>query len=151
MVDIDYLLATTLATPGMHIAALDGPLATAEALSNGRLLFRFRNSTPKSTDEIASIWTPNYEPGTFVSLKHAADTFPEGGLTGFQRWFKSRCVLSRTDAISQHHGQDEIWRKFAACFEVLGSVIHYEPIWRAFLRRLMSLLAADGVSWVELR
>jgi adenosine deaminase CECR1 len=34
---------------------------------------------------------------------------------------------------------------------VINNIIHYEPIWRAFLRRLMTLLAADGVYWAEIR
>ena len=62
-----------------------------------------------------------------------------------------RCTITRTDAVAQHHGVDEIWAKFGRCFRIVNSVVHYEPIWRAFLRRLMSLLAADGVRWAELR
>jgi adenosine deaminase CECR1 len=55
------------------------------------------------------------------------------------------------DSHEQHHGIDAIWRKFAKCFIVVATIIHYEPMFRAFLRRLMSQLKSDGVNWVELR
>src|SRR3569833_2655949 len=38
-----------------------------------------------------------------------------------------------------------------AGFDVIGATIHYEPIWRAFLRRLMAQLHADGLAWAEVR
>ncbi len=53
--------------------------------------------------------------------------------------------------MAQHHGVDAIWAKFSRCFRIVNSIVHYEPVWRAFLRRLMALLAADGVRWAELR
>ncbi|KAF7514751.1 hypothetical protein G7054_g15036 [Neopestalotiopsis clavispora] len=81
----------------------------------------------------------------------AADAFPEGGRQGFFRWLYSRCSLSRTDAVAQHHGIDEIWSKFFNCFRVVETIIHYEPIFRAFLRRLMRQLKDDGVNYAELR
>lgn len=45
-----------------------------------------------------------------------------GGLLTVDR-LKSRCVLSRTDAVEQHHGPDAIWKKFIGCFGVLGSFL----------------------------
>jgi len=123
------------------------PLTTPEALIDADLAIRFRDPAPAPP----SIWSSSYEVETFVPLTAAAETFPSGGRAGFIAWLKSRCVLSSVDAVEQHHGQAAIWRKFARCFMVLGTMIHYEPIWRGFLWRLMSLLVADGVYWVELR
>jgi adenosine deaminase CECR1 len=130
----------------MHISS-SLALRNPSALVDADLSIRFRNPTPGGP----SIWSPSYQAETFVPLVTAADSFPAGGRPGFIAWLKSRCVLSPRDAVEQHHGQAAIWRKFARCFMVLGTMIHYEPIWRGFLSRLMSLLVADGVYWTELR
>lgn len=120
MVDLDYLLPLVLSTPGMHLSSSTS-LSTPHALENASISIRYRNPLP----ERASIWSPEYQPHSFIPLTTAADTFPSGGRQGFLAWLKSRCVLSATDAVEQHHGQDEIWRKFVGCFVVLGSMIHY--------------------------
>jgi len=120
MVDLDYLLPLVLSTPGMHISS-STPLTSPSALENASISIRFRKPLP----EKPSIWSPEYQPHTFIPLIITASTFPSGGRQGFLAWLKSRCVLSVTDAVEQHHGQDEIWRKFAGCFAVLGSMIHY--------------------------
>lgn len=146
MVDLESLIDLTLKTPGMHISASE-PLTSENALNNADVSVRFRKPTP----EKPSIWTSEYQAKTYVPLVAAADSFTPGGRLGFISWLKSRCVLSPLDGIEQHHGQAEIWRKFARCFVLLATIIHYEPIWRGFLRRMMSLLATDGVYWVELR
>ncbi|KAK0635170.1 hypothetical protein B0T17DRAFT_486108 [Bombardia bombarda] len=150
MVDFDYLLNVVLETPGMHIACPDGALATPAERRDGGVTIRFKKSTT-SAGQSQSVWDAKYEPGTFIPIAKAADEYPDGGRQGFLAWLKSRCVISQTDAVDQHHGLTEIWRKFMGCFAVIGSIIHYEPIWRAFLQRLMSILVADGVYWTEIR
>ncbi|KAI1081167.1 adenosine/AMP deaminase [Whalleya microplaca] len=146
MVDFDYLFETLFATPGMHILA-DQPLTNAKAREDARLLFRFH----KQARTEGNIWGADYKLNTPILLTQAADAYPEGGKAGFLKWLYSRCTISRTDAVSQHHGVDQIWQKFQKCFRVVNSIIHYEPIFRSFLRRLMSLLKADGINWCEVR
>ncbi|KAG5951686.1 hypothetical protein E4U53_002499 [Claviceps sorghi] len=146
MVDFDFLLATLLDTPGMHMSS-DQPLDSASALENAAMSFRYK--AKERTD--GSVWDASYNPGSFILLTKAADDFPNGGRKGFLQWLKSRCTLSTVDSHEQHHGVDAIWRKFTKCFIVVSTIIHYEPIFRAFLQRLMSQLKADGVNWVELR
>ncbi|KAK6950856.1 hypothetical protein Daesc_007384 [Daldinia eschscholtzii] len=146
MVDFDYLFQVLFATPGMHLAA-DQPLTTEKEREAARLTFRFFKN-PRTG---GNLWSPEYKSDTFVPLTQAADAFPEGGKAGFTKWLYGRCTISRTDAVSQHHGVDHIWQKFGKCFRVVGSMIHYEPIFRKFLQRLMSLLKADGINWCELR
>ncbi|KAK3944947.1 adenosine deaminase-related growth factor [Diplogelasinospora grovesii] len=148
MVDFDYLFQVVLETPGMHISSPDSNLATVEARRESHLEIRFQT---KGDDTGMSIWTDDYKPGTFIPLTKAADAFPVAGRAGFLSWLKSRCVISQTEAIEQHHGVAEIWRKFAKCFRTIGAIIHYEPIWRKFLQRLMKLLLDDGIYWVEIR
>lgn len=150
MVDFDYLFDVVLATPGMHVRA-DGHLATEAARQDqGGIAFAFREA--ESPADPASLWSAaHYVPGTFVPLAKAAEAFPDGGRPGFLRFLKKRCTLSETDARTQHHGVNDIWRRFQACFTTVGAMIHYEPIWRKFLRHLMRSLLEDGIYWVEIR
>lgn len=146
MVDFDYLFGVLLDSPGMHFAA-DEPLSNETALANAGVHFRFR----KAETSQKSVWEEGYVPGQFRLLTTAADEFPDGGRTGFLKWLKARCTITLTDSMEQHHGIDAVWRKFASCFVVTNTIIHYEPIFRAFLKRLMSSLLADGIYWIELR
>ncbi|KAK6863909.1 hypothetical protein PG995_000437 [Apiospora arundinis] len=146
MVDFKFLLDILMKEPGMHISA-DAPLTSANALENATLLFRYFK-TERTED---SLWSQDYTPGTFVRITQAADAFPDGARDGFLKWVYSRCTLSRTDAVAQHHGVDEIWTKFYKCFRVVNSFLHHENIYRQFLRRLMRLLKDDGIMYAELR
>ncbi|KAI1107149.1 Metallo-dependent hydrolase [Jackrogersella minutella] len=146
MVDFDFLLDALFATPGMHLAA-DQPLTTDKAREAAKIKFRFFKS-PRTE---GNIWSDDYKEDTPILLTQAADAFPDGGKAGILKWLYGRCAISRTDAISQHHGIDHIWQKFYKCFRVVNSMIHYEPMFRIFLQRLMSLLKADGINWCEIR
>jgi len=148
MVDFGYVFGVLLATPGIHVAAPE-PLSTPAARAETILKFRFRTET--ASDGAGDIWGDDYVPGTFVLLTAAADRFPDGGREGFVRWLRSRCTISQTDSVEQHHGVDEVWQKFIKCFRMVGSIIHYEPIFRAFLQRLMGSLHDDGINWIEMR
>lgn len=145
MVEFDFVLDELLKMPNMHMSS-DRPLDSPEALEQGTPSFRYRHK--QVTDE--SIWDKSYTPDKFILLTKCADDFP-GGRPAFLKWLKSRCTLSLTDSHEQRHGINHIWEKFVQCFVVTATMIHYEPMFRAFLRRLMSLLKADGVNWVELR
>ena len=146
LVDFDHLLDELLGLPGMHMSS-DRALTGPQAREDADIAFRFRAADVADGD----VWGDAYEPGRFLLLTKVADGFPEGGRPGFVAWLKSRCTLSLNDCHEHHHGIDAIWRKFARCFVVTSTIIHYEPMWRSYLRRLMRLLKADGVSWAELR
>ncbi|VUC37453.1 unnamed protein product [Clonostachys rosea] len=146
MVDFDFLLDVLLKSPGMHMSS-DRAITSQGAKDDAGMQFRYREK--ENSD--GSPWTEDYKPGTFLLLTHVADSFPDGGRAGFLKWLKSRCTLGLVDSHEHHHGLDAIWDKFGKCFVVVDSIIHYEPIYRAFLRRLMSVLKNDGVNWAELR
>ncbi|KAI0146169.1 adenosine deaminase-related growth factor [Xylariaceae sp. FL1272] len=146
MVDFDFLFGLLFETPGIHLSA-DQPLTTPAALESAFLNFRFF----KKARTEGNLWEEDYKPSTHILLTQVADAFPDGGKEGFLKWLYSRATISRTEAIEQHHGVDHVWRKFFSCFRVVNSMIHYEPIYRQFLRRLMTLLKADGVNYAELR
>jgi adenosine deaminase CECR1 len=147
MVEFDYLIRELLKLPGVHMSS-DRPLATAAAREDAALSFRYRavevTGGPSVRDEA-------YVPGNFILLTKVADEWPEGGREGFITWLKARCTLSVTDSHEHHHGIDAIWVKFARCFVIVATLIHYEPMFRILLRRMMSSLKADGVNWAELR
>lgn len=149
IVDLDYVFDTLLSEPGMHISSPDASLGTSAAREDAVVNFRF---FAKEKNPSLSIWDDaKYKPGEFVPLKKAADSFPDGGREGWIRWMKSKTTISETDAVEQHHGVDHIWRKFSKCFVIMGTVIHYEPIFRKFLRRMMKQYYEDGVYWGEIR
>lgn len=147
MADFEYLIDELLKLPGMHLSA-NGPLATEAALADAKLVFRYRNQSDLNGKEI---WSTEYKAKSFTLLTEAADSFPNGGRTGFVSWLLSRCMLSMTDSHEQHHGINAIWEKFEKCFSVVGTMTHYEPMVRCLMRRLMTVLKADGINWVELR
>ncbi|PQE19149.1 adenosine deaminase family protein [Rutstroemia sp. NJR-2017a BBW] len=147
MVDFDYLFDVLLATEGMCIRS-DRSLDTEGSREAGRVGFRFRK---KGDAEGASIWSSKYEPDSFVPVADAADAFPNDGRKGFIAWLKSRCTITDTESIEHHHGVDAVWRKFASCFTILNTIIFYEPIFRAFMKRMMQQLLEDGVKWIDLR
>ncbi|KAM3074550.1 hypothetical protein ACMFMG_007980 [Clarireedia jacksonii] len=147
MVDFDYLFDVLLTTEGMCIRS-DRSLDSQRSREVGRVEFRFRK---KGDAEGASIWSSKYETGSFVPVADAADAFPNDSRKGFITWLKSRCTITDTESIEHHHGVDAVWRKFASCFMILNTIIFYEPIFRAFMKRMMQQLFEDGVRWVDLR
>ncbi|KAK3903002.1 adenosine deaminase CECR1-A [Staphylotrichum tortipilum] len=132
LVDLDFLIETALATPGMHLCSPANQLVTAEERREAKLRIRFRS---KANFHASSPWTPDYKPGAFVPLTAAADAFPEGGREGFIAWLGGRCSMDALKLVS----------------ELVDGMIYYEPIWRAFLQCLMANLADEGVRWLELR
>ncbi len=146
MVDFDFLFDQLLTTPGMTIYCAHD-LSTSEKLETGSLRFGYRKSPVTNM----SIWTDNYEPNTAVSVSEAADNFPHGGRPGFIKWLKGRFTITHNESLEHHHGVDAVWRKFQSVFVMVNCIAFYEPIFRAFMRRMMQLLLADGVKWIDLR
>ena len=147
MIDVEWLIDEALGTEGMCMEAGQG-LQSLEAREKGDILFKYAKSLPSST---ASIWSKAYQSGQLVSLKEAAESFPESGCIGFKAWFKDRCTITSQDSLKHHLGFHEIWRKFGQCFPVLNSLIFYEPIFRASIRHMLKELLDDGIRWVDFR
>ncbi|PGH07092.1 hypothetical protein AJ79_06370 [Helicocarpus griseus UAMH5409] len=148
MVDLDWLYRYTLATPGMCFYS-PVPLDSERNRRRAAVQFVFSSAAPKEAG--ASIWTQGYEADTLVEANAAADGFPDGGREGFITWLKERTSIIEQESIEHHLGVDAVWRKFMSAFIILGSIIYYEPILRAFIRKLLETIAEDGVQWVELR
>ena len=166
MVDFDFLFDVLLSEPGMHIHCAK-PLSTPDAMETAPIKFRFlsstsgmlhcytfvehQNSANAATESKVSIWNSDYAPNTPVLAAHAAESFPNGGRTGFLAWLKDRCTITNTESIEHQHGVDAVWRKFSSVFTILNTILFYEPIFKKFMRRMMQQLVADGVKWVDLR
>lgn len=146
MVDFDWLFEVLLAEPGMCIFC-PTPLSTEGERYNGMLAFCFRKNPDTTTD----LWSKDYKGDTPVSVVSAAENFPNGGRKGFLDWLKSRFTITREEATEHKHGVDHVWRRFQSVFSMVNGIEFYEPIFRRFMRRMLTLLNADGVRWVDLR
>lgn len=145
MVDFDFLLEVTFATPGMHIYC-DTDLSTPAKRAMGHVRFRYR----KKEEPATSIWDSGYKLGSYIPLEKAAAEFP-GGKAEFLRYIKDRMTITNMESLEHHHGGDAAWRKFESIFPIVDGMVMYEPIFRAFMQRMMSLSLADGVRWIDLR
>ncbi|KAK5678473.1 hypothetical protein LTS10_008917 [Elasticomyces elasticus] len=146
MGDPDWLIEEAFQTEGMCISA-KMPLDTEEARRSSPFVFQYVKRSVKSGE--TGIWSSEYLSRP-LPLAAAAETFP-GGKTAFIAWFKSRISITHEEAIEHHMGPNAIWRKFLSCFPILSSIQRYEPIFRKFIRRMLTQLHEDGVRWVDIR
>lgn len=145
MVDFDYLVRLVLDTPGMHMySAYD--LSTPQKRETAALSFCYKKTDGKGP----SIWSTDYKSGSFVPVVTAAETFPTGR-SGYIEYLKAKLTITSTESIEHHHGVDAVWRKFASVFVMLNGIVFYEPILRAYIRKMFSQMYADGVKWIDLR
>jgi len=147
MVDLDWLLDEIFRIGGMHIQA-SAPLTTEEAYRHAVISFKWHRA-PVSSD--ASIWSQSYKAGEYIPIEVAADGFPSGGREAFKNFVRSKATITQKESLQHQEGPNEIWSKFQSCFGVIGSMLHYEPIWRGFLPRVFKTLVEDGVQYVDLR
>ena len=147
MIDSDFLVDQVLATPGMVLQASQH-LGTAEARKQASVTFHYSKSSEFAA---SSIWTDSYQPGQLVPATVAADSFPHRGQEGFKAWVVERSTITPDESLNHHHGLDAVWEKFRSCFTILGSMLRYEPIFRASLQRLFHQLRQDGLQWADFR
>jgi adenosine deaminase CECR1 len=148
MVDLEWVIETAIETEGVCICSLGGGLVSEEVRGKAdvRILFQKNGNADGS-----SIWKKGYVSETWVSLKSAAERFPNGGREGFVQWLKNKCTITQEDNVAHHLGVDEIWRKLQGAFRTIAPIEFYEPITRGFIRRFLLTVKEDGVKWVEMR
>lgn len=149
MSSFDLLIDEALKTPNMCISA-DAPLSSAKALEAVPFIFRHWSGI-ESSDESTDLWSEAYTPNKLLPITKAADSFPNGGREAFKTWVKSRITITEEESLRHHLGQNQIWRKMAACFPIVDSLIRYEPILRKFVWCMLQQLNDDGVRWVDIR
>ncbi|KAK4542824.1 hypothetical protein LTR36_006200 [Oleoguttula mirabilis] len=147
MGDLDWLIEKALQTDGICIVATTS-LATAEARQTASFGFLYEKAVTNT--DAQSIWSEDYDPDESIPIAKAADAFP-GGRQDFVDWFKSRTSITHEESVQHHLGPGAIWRKFMSCFPILSSLQLYEPIFRSFIRKMLSELHEDGVMWVDMR
>ncbi|XMA12184.1 hypothetical protein WAI453_004975 [Rhynchosporium graminicola] len=148
MVDLEWLFDQAIQTEGMVISATQ---ALVDDKSRKKAVVKVEFSDPIVAIEGKTIWEDGYEAGTKLQLKSAAETFPEGGVSGFLKWMKERCSITQSEAVQNHLGVDDIWRKLQASFVMITPVVYYEPITRKFFRKFLETAYKDGIRWVEFR
>ncbi|MCJ1253661.1 hypothetical protein MMC24_001473 [Lignoscripta atroalba] len=148
MIDIEWLVGVALATEGMCMWA-DENLQTREARQAVPVQFQYGGRSVKEDD--VSIWSQDYPAKHLVPVQRAAASFPDGGREEFKKWLISRCTITMEESLDHHRGHNAVWQKFTSCFPVIGSMLFYEPIFRAAVQRLLRELLDDGVRWVDLR
>lgn len=150
MIDIDWLIDQAFLENGLCIHA-DEALNDKSKRQEGRIQIRYRSDQEMSkVKKGVSIWNSYYEADTPVSLREAQRSFPDHDIT-FKKWIISRCTISAEESLAHHHGLDAIWRKFQSCFLTIGQILFYEPLFRKSMQRVLGQLAADGISYVDLR
>lgn len=150
MFDIDFMIDKALETPGMHISA-PYPLLTRKDYDEVLFSFKYSSRSTKEAESKAPIWATDYEPSTLIPIQKAAASFPDGGESGFRAWLMNRCTIAPEHSFTHYHGVDAIWTIFQGAFMVIRTLLFYEPILRACLRRLFRQLIDDGVRYVDFR
>lgn len=147
MVDLDWLIEYAFSAKGIHMQA-NSPLDSEKSRAVTPFVFKWLKDSAASS---ASIWTGAYRPNTFVPIATAADSYPDGGREGFKTLLRARCTITPDESLAHHHGPNDVWRKFQSCFGIITSLLHYEPCYREFLRRMFRDLIEDGVRYVDIR
>ncbi|KNC99295.1 uncharacterized protein SPPG_05549 [Spizellomyces punctatus DAOM BR117] len=82
----------------------------------------------------------------WASCQHARSSFP-GGPSAFDAF-----VEHQNSVISNEYPTEEkAWAKFDLVFDTLGSLIQYQPMFEAYITRLLEQYHNDGLTYIELR
>ncbi len=150
MIDVDWLVDQALSEKGFCMLAPEG-LSDKEKRTTGALQFRYySDEAVKKQKSAGSIWTTKYSSNTPIPIREAQREFPDDETT-FKKWLISRCTVTAEESLCHHHGLDSVWRKFQSTFLVITWMFAYEPIFRRAIQRLLGQLAADGITYVDLR
>ena len=151
MFDIDFLVDQAISTPGMHIST-PHPMLTRRDFDETLIECQYISQPAEKAETTKpSLWAADYEPSSFIPIKEAATSFPDGGESGFREWLKSRCMIMPEHSYTHYHGVDAIWAIFQRNFVTIRNILFYEPILRSCLRRLLPQLMDDGVRYVDFR
>ena len=150
MVDVDWLIDQTLNEKGICIQASE-PLNDKSKRNQSPIKIRYHpEDSISQLKKSNSIWSSTYEPDTPIPVREAQRSYPDHDQT-FKKWLSSRCIISPEESLAHHQGLNAIWRKFQSCFLNIDQMLFCEPIFRKALKRLLSQLAADGITYVDFR
>ncbi|KAI0820220.1 Metallo-dependent hydrolase [Trametes gibbosa] len=103
--------------------------------------------------ELESLTDIAYEPGTWVPLAKARETFDQelGGPEGFDEWVVSALTIDPSEAYVTHNTTAKIWEKFGSTFAVARGMTRYFPIFAEYIREFFLSSVEDGISYIETR
>lgn len=149
MIDLDVLIDQVLTIPGMHMAS-PSSLCSEKYLQESPLHFQYFSASPESS-QIPTLWEEDYRPMTYLPVREVATAFPDRGKEGFRQWLKNRCMIGHDASLDHHRGIEAIWEIFGRTFQIVDSVLYYEPIFRTCVRHMLAELQEDGIRYVEFR
>ncbi|KAI0748685.1 Metallo-dependent hydrolase [Daedaleopsis nitida] len=147
MVSARKLLTFALKHPSIHVR-------TATRLSAENLptvLPEFWPLRQSEWTDSRSLTDDDYEPGCWVPLRCARETFGFGGPSGFDGWVESALMINPKEAYGTHDTTAKIWKKFGLTFSVGRGMTRYLPIWIEYIREFFLSSVEDGISYVEPR
>jgi adenosine deaminase CECR1 len=155
MVELEWLIEEAVSTQHVYLKAEES-LASPEARDKAPFIFHVSRNDDDARADVESrsdvpLWSEQYKSDSLVDFNLAAETFPEGGTTGFISWLKDRCMISPGESLRHHYGPNDIWRKFMSCFAIVRPLILHPPIFRKYSRKICQQLHADGVQWADIR
>ncbi|KAH9848879.1 Metallo-dependent hydrolase [Lenzites betulinus] len=103
--------------------------------------------------ELASLTNSVYEPGQWVPLAKARETFDPslGGPEGFDEWVVRALTINPSEAYVTHNTTAKIWAKFGTTFAVARGLTRYFPIFAEYVREFFLASIEDGISYIETR
>ncbi|KAG5297118.1 adenosine deaminase [Histoplasma ohiense] len=149
MIDLDLLCDLVLSLPNLYMST-STPLVTAKDWETSPIHFQYFSNPPGQPGKRSIPWEAGYTPMSFSPVQKLASVYPTGGIDGFRAWLKSRCTIS-PEPSSHHRGVDDIWIQFQRTFQVVDSILYYEPVFRACMQQMLKELHEDGIRYVEFR
>lgn len=83
---------------------------------------------------------------TWVACSEARTKYP-GGPKAFDEFVE----LQNSVIADQYSTEELAWAKFETVFDMLGSLLHYRPMYEAYIKQLLEQYYLDGISYIELR
>lgn len=155
-----------------HVKA-EGPL-TADSLYT--LGVCFKAMPPQAAgSQTVDIFANDYDGAHWMPLREARKKFPlpnvynpppVGSIEGvdiplgstsddpaaaFDAWLHSLMTMTPSPGSKPMNTSPEAWERFNSTFDIIGGFIAYEPVLRAYIKRMVLEHAADGVSYIETR
>lgn len=69
----------------------------------------------------------------------------------FDKWLESQINMRAEFPEYEFPDQDTVWKRFQTIFDTIEGMITYEPICKAYHKRLLEELYEDGVYYAEIR
>lgn len=69
----------------------------------------------------------------------------------FDQKLQTLLNLYTPDVTNEHHDINYVWRRFKSIFSVLGGIVCYDQVWKAYYYQALQEFLDDGVQYLEFR